>query len=201
VCGAGQTACTSGEKVTCTKTDSDNQNCGSCGTACKALEACIKGMCQGGCPPNEIACTPEAGPPFCTNPSSDNKNCGSCKMECGQKQLCSNGMCASQCAMGQTPCAGDGGPPYCAFTDRDNANCGTCGNTCGLLEVCAGGMCGKTCLMNQTMCVPEGGVDIDAGSYAFCTDVKTDNQHCGACFSPCPFMKPLCANGACVSPG
>jgi hypothetical protein len=59
-------------------------------------------------------------------------------------------------------------------------------------------MCGATCLMNQTLCTPEGGVDPEAGSFAYCTDVKTDNANCGACFSPCPGNKPLCSNGTCV---
>jgi hypothetical protein len=122
-------------------------------------------------------------------------------MACGIQQVCANGMCASQCAMGQTACPGDGGAPFCANTATDNANCGACGKTCGLLEVCIAGKCSSDCLMSQTLCIPDGGVDPEAGAFAFCTDTKTDNSNCGACFNPCPSNKPLCSMGTCVNPG
>jgi hypothetical protein len=172
-----------------------------CGNACKTLETCSGGKCAGGCPNGEIGCVPEAGSPYCTNPMTDNSNCGTCNNKCGPQHICAMGTCANECVQGQTACAGDGGLPYCAKTDTDNANCGSCGNACGTLEVCVMGKCSGSCTMNQTLCYPDGGIDPDAGSFAFCTDLKTDNANCGSCFNNCPLSTPLCSNGTCVNPG
>jgi len=200
MCSADMTVC-NGMQPFCANVMSDNQHCGSCENACKTLETCIGGKCTGGCPQGEIGCIPEAGAPFCANVMTDNTNCGACNVKCGIQAVCAMGMCSSECVMGQKACAGDGGPPYCAKIDTDQGNCGGCGVTCDPLQVCAGGKCNDSCLMSQTKCVPDGGVDPDSGNYAFCTDTKTDNANCGACFNPCPPQQPLCSNGMCISPG
>ncbi len=196
-----------GDGGICTNTQTDNQHCGSCTTACKALEVCNAGKCQGGCPNSQIGCIPDAGQPFCANAQTDNANCGACGVVCGPEEVCAAGQCASNCVSGQTLCAPDGGAPdaggpYCARTSSDNANCGSCGNVCDALQVCAAGKCAATCASNQTECFPDSGVNIDGGlPQPYCADTKNDNANCGSCGNACSGGTPLCSNGACVSPG
>ena len=128
LCAPAATVCTSGDGgVSCIDTQTDNKNCGTCGSACKTLEACVAGKCQGGCPQGEVGCAPDAGAAYCAHVISDNLNCGSCFNACGPLSVCNTGACASECAQGQTTCSGDAGA-YCATTQTDNSNCGTCGN-------------------------------------------------------------------------
>jgi len=65
-------------------------------------------------------------------------------------------------------------------------NCGACGTACPAGSVCNGGVCGCSAA-GQMLC----------GSA--CTDVMSDNDHCGGCNRPC---NGTCTNGACVpTPG
>lgn len=104
-CAQGQMACASdagdgGGPGYCANTQTDNLNCGGCGTACGTLQACVGGTCAKACTGNQTACLPDGGDPdaapFCTDTASDNANCGSCFSPCPYaKPLCVSGACYS----------------------------------------------------------------------------------------------------------
>ncbi len=78
-------------------------------------------------------------------------------------------------------------------------NCGGCGAQCPAGQVCSGGACQIECGPQYTSCMssaasPDGGVR-DAGGAGDaaatgpsvrCADLRTDDQHCGACGNACP---------------
>jgi len=103
-------------------------NCGSCGNACGAGQACTGGSC--GCPTaGQTAC-----PTGCVDLQSDSNNCGSCGKSCGGSATCNAGQC--DCG-GLTDCNG-----VCADLNSDTANCGACGKACSGGLTCNGGQCG-----------------------------------------------------------
>ncbi len=202
LCKDPQQVCTGTSGPFCTNLQTDNANCGACGTACKPLEKCVAGKCGTGCSTGQTGCVPEGGgAPYCTNVQADGINCGGCNVRCKTLELCNAGACATACSSGQTACTADAGPGYCAKLDTDNFNCGTCGKSCGALEYCAAGACKAGCQQGQTACFPDGGVLLPDGgaSPPFCTDLTSDNQHCGACFKPCNGNTPVCISGNCYA--
>ncbi|MEZ4406092.1 MAG: hypothetical protein R3A52_06425 [Polyangiales bacterium] len=114
----------------CVDPQTDGQNCGACGNACGAMQACVMGSCQAQCPSPQTACNGA-----CVNLQTDAQNCGACGRACGAGQVCSLGRCDVACAPTLTTCMSaaqtDGGTPsYCADTMTDRENCGACGNAC-----------------------------------------------------------------------
>jgi hypothetical protein len=144
-------------QVYCANEQSDNLNCGACGNACTAGEACSNGACSVSCQPGLTLCGGDSAPLSCVNEQSDNLNCGACGAACGPQQVCSGGTCQSECTSAQTLCVADGGASYCANTQSDSANCGGCGTTCGPQQVCSGGVCKSECPVSQ-LCVAGGGL-------------------------------------------
>lgn len=91
---------------TCVDLDTDNKNCGSCGTECYANEACIAGECQ--CAPGSNECFPG----ICTDFQTDPENCGSCGNSCyGLAPTCIKGKCSCP-NPGETSCPA-GYQPFC----------------------------------------------------------------------------------------
>ena len=80
-CPTAETHC-SGPRV---DLDSDAQNCGSCGNACNANEACSAGTC---CPTGQMSCGGS-----CVDTTVDSNNCGSCGNVCAFNQTCGAGLC------------------------------------------------------------------------------------------------------------
>jgi hypothetical protein len=184
-CGASSVLCSG----SCTNTQSDNLNCGACGTACAQGEVCSKGKCALTCGGGTTQCGSS-----CVDTNLDPKNCGGCGKACTGGQVCGNGTCGSSCGSGQAFCGGDGGAPYCATTQTDNANCGACGIACALGESCSGGTCVSGCLGSdggaETLCTPDGGA-------AYCATTQTDNANCGGCGIKCGTAQ-VCEGGQCV---
>ena len=164
-CSSGQMECNG----SCANVQTDNQNCGACGTVCQSGQICQSGQC---------ACTSGM---LCGSScvTSDATHCGSCSTVCpSSSPVCNNNQCSSSCS-GQTQCG-----TACTNTSTDSNNCGTCGTVCPAGATCSGGTCG--CSGSQKLC----------GST--CLDTSADNNNCGACNNACGAGK-NCTNGACVT--
>ncbi|HEY2775927.1 MAG TPA: hypothetical protein VGK20_17935 [Candidatus Binatia bacterium] len=112
-CGAGDTNCNN----VCVNLETDEDNCGACGTVCDDTQICAIGVCT--CPMGEVGCSGT-----CTNTATDSLNCGACGTVCG----------------GTTPACCNSA---CADLSSDPFNCGTCGDICpGGAPTCTGGVCG-----------------------------------------------------------
>ncbi len=74
----------------CANTTTDNANCGACGNACGAGEACMNGGCVLTCG-SLTKCTPTSGAPYCANTTTDNANCGTCGNSCGPARCAATG--------------------------------------------------------------------------------------------------------------
>ena len=164
VCGSGKTVCdeSSSEAGFCTNLDTDEQNCGDCGTKCGDDLECQSGVCR--CGTGLTACGSGADAE-CVNTDIDPENCGSCGRDCGLG-TCVGGQC--ECNPGATSCGG-----ICPDFDSDNDHCGGCDNACSSPEVCRFGTCSE-CGADEREC---GGK---------CVAATFNEQHCGACNTTCP---------------
>jgi hypothetical protein len=186
----GTTSCGSGTLCngTCVNTQSDNANCGTCGTACATGEVCSQGKCATSCGGGTKLCGS-----ICADTKNDPQNCGGCGTKCGAGEVCNAGSCGTTCASGQTVCGADAGTPYCASTKTDNANCGGCGVTCGSGQVCQNGACANACAASdggvETLCTPDGGTP-------YCAKTDSDNTNCGGCGVACNSSE-VCIGGQC----
>jgi hypothetical protein len=121
----------------CTNTQTDVFNCGTCGHVCAMGQFCQSGQC---------ACTPPYGAcgNSCLNLQGDAMNCGTCGNVCpASASFCSNGSCSATCS--GTQCNG-----ICTNTASDILNCGACGTTCPANATCSGGAC--ACPAGTVLC-------------------------------------------------
>ena len=152
----------------CVNTQTDNSNCGACGTACAGGQSCAAGACA--CPMGQIFCGGR-----CVNPLTDNANCGACGTACSGGQSCTNGTCA--CPGGGASCGG-----RCVNTNTETDHCGRCGNMCAAplnsTATCAMGACGFTCTTGFGNCDtnPANGCE---------TNLTNNGLHCGMCGNAC----------------
>ncbi len=150
---SGTVACGSA----CVDLSSDNSNCGSCGNACGATQACYAGAC---CTSGAQCSGCESTYPyFCATPKPA---CWNSPPNCASIVVCPDGTMHGCVVDGGTfDCdAGDGGecfldaappPPSCGTLTAcgsacvnltsDNSNCGSCGNACGTGKGCYKGSC------------------------------------------------------------
>lgn len=179
--------------------DNDPKNCGACGNACKAGDACWHGAC--GCPPGFTQCGDQ-----CTHLEIDSENCAACGhvcmppnddagagvWPCGPGVLppnygptCESSSCTLDCINGFGNCNGDKCSDGCE-TDLQNdpKNCGTCGHACAPEQGCQFGKCA---------------CDDPALTFCFaCANLQTDIGNCGACGNVCPGPNDLNGNPVCV---
>jgi hypothetical protein len=168
-------------QTACSNTQSDPDNCGSCGTACAANQVCLQGTCTLGCTAGTTLCGSS-----CADLQVDPTNCGACGTACKAGQVCSTGQCQTGCAGMTTLCGST-----CVDTHVDPANCGSCGTACGAGKLCNAGKCASTCSPAQTACTT------DAGAL-YCANTQQDNANCGACGNACA-AGDVCAAGKCAS--
>jgi hypothetical protein len=150
----------------CANATSDALNCGRCGNACAAGEACMNGQCRppptlqfnaggpdtvsgsgckdSGCPENQICCSG-----LCVDPAASGANCGGCGLACRfDGALCFDGACCPA-SRPDLPCARSACGPYrvtckngCKELGSDPDNCGACGAICpAKARFCASGIC------------------------------------------------------------
>ena len=115
----------------CVDVNTDEANCGACGSACNQGEVCQTGICTLSCAGGTTAC---GG--VCADVNTDEANCGACGSACNQGEVCQTGICSLSCAGGTAACGG-----VCADLSTDEANCGACNNTCAQGLVCQAGTC------------------------------------------------------------
>ncbi len=115
-CTSNQTAC--GNPATCLDTNTDNNNCGSCGNDCSEApnpsgSSCQSGSCQ--CPAGQTSCNDQ-----CVDTNTDLNNCGSCGNVCATGASCSSGSCVCPSDKPNT-CNNQ-----CTNIQTDSSNCGAC---------------------------------------------------------------------------
>jgi hypothetical protein len=105
----------------CANLQSDNADCGNCGTVCGTLQTCVAGVCTDACAADQTACNLDAGKPYCASTKTDSANCGACGNVCPPAlPVCDEGMCSSasgcllgghnpptSCTLGKDPQTGD----------------------------------------------------------------------------------------------
>ena len=187
----------------CVDTQTDFDNCGSCGKPCAAGQACVGGSCALACGGGTTKCGSA-----CVDEAVDPHNCGACGKACSAGEACVGGSCTGTCASGFTVCMESGsGGTACVDPQSDAANCGGCGKACAAGMTCAMGACVASCQAGLTLCKPTARAPVDAGSsdgstpgpmVPFCADLSEDEQNCGGCGKACG-AGGQCVLGACTA--
>ena len=194
-CKPGEASCWGN----CVKLDSDDYNCGSCGTFCNGYPpdkdpppanmyygcqnaSCGNLKCQNGfadCDSKMDTCCE-------IYVAGDRENCGACGNKCAAGEVCNGGTC--QC---------DRGPSGCdCLTDfeADLMNCGACGVRCdsytNATPTCRFGRCGSRCNAEFGDC----NRDLSDGCEI---NLSKDPQNCGSCGNACATGQ-ACIDGICV---
>ena len=97
----------------------DRANCGACGRACSAGQACAFGTCTLPCASTQAHCRVGTSV-SCFNLRTDNTNCGACGNACPGSLVCRDGACSCPVTCGGA----------CADLQSDPENCGRCGIAC-----------------------------------------------------------------------
>jgi len=178
----------------CKETQTDNDNCGTCGKKCNTpSEKCVAGAC--------VTCDPPCtGLDVCCDLTCCKVCCGAegSKICCAEGKLCDNGQCTGcdpECTeAGQTCCAGSTAGP-----EPSPDQVGACCNP-GII-CCNGNCCGDSvgpvpmyCCDNQACCY-EGIACCDGkccGADEFC-----DNGVCASC-NPLCYPDEKCCDGTCI---
>ena len=97
-CNAGYADCDLNAANGCEmNTNTNTNNCGSCGNACparaNAVTTCASGVCGYTCNTGYDDCNGLASDGCEINKNTDLSNCGSCSHKCGFEQYCSSGTC------------------------------------------------------------------------------------------------------------
>ncbi|MBI5489312.1 MAG: hypothetical protein HY905_18405 [Deltaproteobacteria bacterium] len=94
-CPAGQTWCGTG----CRDLLADPEHCGTCDTACGALDVCDRGTCAPGCSGGRLNCGRS-----CVDAQTDPEHCGTCDTVCpaaaNADPACETGACGLECLDG-----------------------------------------------------------------------------------------------------
>jgi hypothetical protein len=142
-------------------------------STCQNHGQCCSGYCGGG---TCFDCAGKVCGDFgCVDPTRDSQNCGNCGVVCVSPQVCNNGVCG--CGSDGTPCVFDS---ECCSQVCFVSTCQTCSN------ILSSGPGAPSAPM--TFCGP-----------GICADLRTDIDHCGACFNACPRTSGgiVCDTGVC----
>ncbi|MFO0606731.1 MAG: fibrinogen-like YCDxxxxGGGW domain-containing protein [Polyangiales bacterium] len=196
-CAAGFADCDRNPANGCeTNTNTDNANCGTCGRACGAGQACGAGSCATSCGAGTTNCSGA-----CVNTATDPMNCGACARACSLPNVATNACVGSACVVGGCA-AGFGDCDASAANGCETAirgsdvnNCGGCGVVCAFPNAAA--TCGSgTCALGA--CTTGFG-NCDGSAANGCeANTNTDNRNCGGCGRACAAGQ-VCAAGACTT--
>ena len=173
-----------------TNTNTNINNCGSCGTICNvanANEACSAGSCTiSSCISPYLNCDGSYANGCEVNKNTDVNNCGVCGTVCNvanANEACSAGSCTiSSCISPYLNCDGSYANG-CEINKNTNLNnCGTCGTNCVdadscNVDSCNAGSCSNIpfgCSMTSDLCCNSG---CNMGNDADCT-ICTTNAQC-----------------------
>jgi hypothetical protein len=204
-CNAGFGDCDTTASTGCeTNTQSNVNNCGTCGKSCSfpnAGAACTAGLCKpGNCVAPYQNCDGNDTNGCESNKTSDPNNCGSCGNVCllpHATASCDNGTCAiASCNSGYADCDGLDSNGCEVNLATNASNCGTCGTICGTNNanpVCTAGSCVENCNAGYANC---------DGNAANGCEVNTSSNvsNCGTCNNVCPTPgggTPNCVGGIC----
>jgi hypothetical protein len=191
LCDTGFTECASGP--VCVNLGTDNNNCGSCGTACPTGFNCDFGdagvvtgdggpscVCGAGTFQSCVSLTD--GGSDCVDLANSSNNCGTCGTTCVPGAHCSNSTCS--CDPGYDLCGS-----ACVSLQIDNSNCGACNVVCDQTTgyVCSNGTCQCGAGAFGLCPLPDGG--------QVCSDPTTDPHNCGSCGNDCGALQ--CVNATC----
>ena len=124
----------------CANTSTSSADCGTCGNACAAGQACVAGICRANCSTSQTVC---GG--MCTNTAVDPANCNTCGHVCSfanaSAACLSAGCYLAACDVGFLNCNGSQADGCEVNKNTSAANCGACGRSCLLGESCNAGVC------------------------------------------------------------
>ncbi|MBL8604803.1 MAG: hypothetical protein JNK72_22945 [Myxococcales bacterium] len=200
-CAMGESCCAGA----CVNTQSNADNCGTCGTVCNvpnAQAACAMGQCAvGSCTGDRRDCDNMVGNGCETDTNSSLMHCGGCGRVCNTPPnataSCTAGSCGFTCVTGFADCDND--PANGCETDLNSSadNCGTCGTRCMLTNATAACMAGRCAV---AACA-NGFGDCDTNAANGCeTNIQTSTSHCGTCGSACAMPSngaAACTMGSC----
>lgn len=172
-CSSGLTDCNGA----CVDTNTDGSNCGSCGSQCGYLEACVAGTCQPSCTPASEMCNGRDDD--CDGMVDDGAFCPSNPNEQG---ACVQGTCVSTCNFGYANCDANAQNGCETGIYTDPLNCGGCGSTCTTphgTPACTAGACTiNICDSGYYDCNNQPGDGCEA-------QTATDPSNCGRCGNVC----------------
>ncbi len=192
VCGDREVLCNN----ICRNTQTDPENCGSCGQSCAAElpgSVCTRGRCiPGGCAAGMGDCDGNQAN-GCEASLSTLANCGACGRACAPANglgSCIAGVCGVlQCQVGFGDCDRDA-RNGCEIALNSVDNCGACARMCAApTPMCdvARGACVSNCQPGTVLCGQS------------CADLAIDLANCGACGRVCAPANAAgrCSAGAC----
>ncbi len=199
-CAEGEVQCGS----ECADLQSSQAHCGECDNACSGksqhpfnkVGVCVEGQCVEQCWSTAQDCDDD--PATCETPVDSLDNCGACGNACtapaGSTALCISEMCLVECTGNLLDCDGDTSNG-CETSRNDPRSCGSCDVACqadpdppaNQQPACENGQCTFAC--------KEGFADCGGSTETCETDTRTDNNHCGACDTPCAGT---CMDGTCT---
>ena len=155
-CGLlGGSGCMASTCTGCADTNTDPNNCGTCGTVCDSGATCQTGTCT--CTnSSDMDCGATTG---CVNENTDNNNCGGCGTVCTSPQTCLSGTC---------------GIPATPVPCNTTADC-----------VANGADPNTTCQSGACACPSTAPMDCGPAPADGCQDLTTSPTDCGTCGNPC----------------
>jgi hypothetical protein len=179
----------------------DQQSCGSCGTACtnpNGTTSCVAGTCAPVCAAGYADCDGNPTNGCEVRTESDPSNCGGCGLTCDTSfQVCANQACeVSMCPLGQGDCDANQADCETDLTDTV-ADCGFCNNVCTAANgtaSCTSSTCGiASCSSGFANC--------DANVVNGCEVALASNlANCGSCGMACANAhgSTRCMGGSCA---
>lgn len=211
-CSGGGQNCDSNGWNGCEDKQTDEANCGSCGTVCgtpsgTSSNVCTSGACLPSCeaPSSRYQNCDANGPNGCEDKQNDESHCGACGVLCDtsfsahvSSNVCTTGSCVPTCNSPYQSCNGNGADGCEVNLDTDADHCGSCSTKCGgaaqtnvAARSCGAGTCSVSCGAGlcPNLASPE----------RPCTQALGTTQNCSVCGEICQGATPFCTATGCAS--